>query len=103
MGRSDVSVEIEILDGKHDDALESIIESIKMRRATIASALRFKINAGDTVTFSDAIRPKYLAGKPATVVKVNRGSVVVSCPHDDAYGRFSGLKSVRCPLNLINI
>lgn len=60
-----------------------------------------ELKRGDTIIFNSTISPKYLVGKSATVEKVNPKSVVVSCPVDPAYGRFSGNRRVRCPKSLI--
>jgi hypothetical protein len=56
---------------------------------------------GDTVTFNATIRPIYMIGLTATVVKVNDKSVTVSCPDDAKYGRFRNSPKVRCPIGLI--
>lgn len=87
--------------GEYDDELDQIAQAVAHRRKSVAGAKRFTLNVGDTVTFSDTIRQKYLVGKTATVVKVNQKSVDVECPSDLTYGRFCGLKNVRCSLELI--
>lgn len=90
-----------ILNGDVDDDLDRIQASIKQRREYLASMTVSFLREGDTVRFSDRIRPKYLQGKTATVVKVNQKTIVVDCPSDPSYGRFSGSKKVRCPNELI--
>lgn len=91
----------DIQDGKLDDDLDIITEAIRDRRKLLASRKVIGIKPGDTVQFSDNIRPKYLVGRTATVVKRNTKSIVVSCPDDPAYGRFQNSKNVRCPNDLI--
>lgn len=92
---------IDILDGKYDENLDGIAEALRTRRATLVQRNVVGIKPGDTVKFSDSIRPKYLAGMAATVVKRNAKSIVVDVPADPAYGRFSGARGVRCPNSLI--
>src|ERR1700747_699954 len=97
-----MSVSNDILDGKHDDELDAIIAAVDGRRKGLASLMVAGINPGDTVQFTDNIRPKYLIGKTATVVRVNRASVVIDFPSDPTtYGRLAGSKDVRCPNTLI--
>lgn len=92
----------DILNGECDGKLlDQLEDAIRERRASLANRRRFKLAKGDTVTFSDVIRPKYLVGLKATVEKVNPKSVVVSCPDDASYGRFRNAKNVRCPFALI--
>lgn len=91
----------EIIIGEHDDALVNIDQAITERRKSLARATALTLCPGDEVRFSDTIRPKYLIGKTATVYKVNRQSIVVSCPDDPSYGRFQGSYNVRCPNHLI--
>ena len=90
-----------IINGEADDSLDAIRSAIAARRQSLASINVAALHAGDTVRFSNAIRPKYLVGLPATVVKLNRESVVVNCPNDPAYGRFTNHRNVRCPNSLI--
>lgn len=87
--------------GEHDHELDMIMQAASARRKDIAAAKRFELKRGDTVKFSDHIRPRYLIGLEATVAKVNQKSVVVDCPDDPAYGRFAGVRGVRCALTLI--
>jgi hypothetical protein len=90
-----------IEDGNCDDDLAAILDAVRLRQKTLAARQVRDLSPGDTVRFSDAIRPKYLVGKTATVVKLNRQTVVVDCPDDPSYGRFSGSSGVRCPNSLI--
>jgi hypothetical protein len=90
-----------IIGGAHDSDLDAIVGAIRDRQKILAARTVAAIKPGDTVRFSNEIRPRYLVGKTATVVKVNRQSVVVNCPADPAYGRFEGARNVRCPNALI--
>lgn len=98
-----MGIPADIIAGAHDGDLDSLREAIRDREKALASAKRFSVKTGDTVRFADSIRPKYLVGLPATVTKVNRESVLVDCPDDDAYGRFASVKGVRCPLSIIDL
>lgn len=90
-----------ILGGLHDAELAEIAGAIRDREKIVQRRAASALSPGDTVKFSDSIRPKYLVGLPVTVVKINPQSIVVNCPSESAYGRFSGAKRVRCPLALI--
>lgn len=90
-----------IRDGEHDGALDQIVEAVRERKKTLANWTMRSLKPGDEVRFSDQIRPKYLVGRTATVQKINRQSIVVSCPDDPTYGRFCGSQNVRCPNTLI--
>ena len=90
-----------IEDGHCDDDLSAIIDAVRSRQQVLAARNVRALAPGDTVRFSDSIRPKYLIGKTATVVKLNKKTVVVDCPDDPDYGRFSGSSNVRCPNSLI--
>lgn len=90
-----------ILDGDLDGDLDRLTAAIRDRKQTVAARVRYQVRPGDTVRFSDVIRPRYLVGLTATVTRANPKSIVVSCPQDSAYGRFAGAQNVRCPLELI--
>ena len=90
-----------IEDGNCDDDLAAILDAVRSRQKVLAARNVRDLSPGDTVRFSNAIRPKYLVGKTATVVKLNKKTVVVDCPEDASYGRFSGSSNVRCPNALI--
>lgn len=81
--------------------LEAVMSAARDRKQTLANVNAATVSIGDQATFSDLIRPKYLVGLPVTITKKNGKSVVVSCPDDPRYGRFQGLKNVRCPNELI--
>ena len=90
-----------IVTGKFDDILEHLELSINLRREQMASELSRSLTVGDVVEFTDDIRPKYLIGKTATVEKINRKTITVSCPDEPSYKRYRNSKGVRCPNTLI--
>jgi hypothetical protein len=90
-----------IIGGTHDSDLDAISDAVKQRRQILAARTVSALRPGDTVAFSDLIRPTYLIGREATVVRVNAKSVVVNCPDDPSYRRYCNAKSVRCPNSLI--
>ena len=87
--------------GDLDGDLRAIEEAVRERERTLARVTTLGLKVGDEVEFSQGIRPKYLAGLTATVVRKNAQSVVVDCPNDSRYGRFAGAKGVRCANALI--
>ena len=81
--------------------LQMLKEAIKDQERILSHKTAMVLLPGDTIKFVNEIRPRYLAGLTATVVKKNRESITVKCPQDHAYGKFSGLGKVRLPLSLI--
>lgn len=71
------------------------------RKQMLAKLQGYQMKVGSKVKFTPAINPKYLSGLPVTVTKINRESVIVSCPDESSYGRFRNLKKVRVPLTVI--
>ena len=61
-----------------------------------ASASKFRV--GQRVTFNSTVRPYYLQGLGATVIKVNRTRAKIKL--DAPAGRFKGI--INCPFNLID-
>jgi hypothetical protein len=90
-----------IVTGELDDILDHLDLSITMRRETLSDNIVNEISIGDDVRFNDSVKPKYLAGKTAKVVKINRKTIVVDCPDDPEYRRFANSKRVRCPNSII--
>jgi len=90
-----------IVTGKFDDILDHLELSINLRREEVAAQFSRSLTVGDTVEFTDDIRPKYLIGKTATVEKINRKTVTVACPDDPSYKRYRNSRGVRCPNTLI--
>jgi hypothetical protein len=97
--KDDISVQI--VSGKFDDILDHLEWAINMRREEVAAQFSRSLTVGDTVEFTDDIRPKYLIGKTATVEKINRKTVTVACPDDPSYKRYRNSRGVRCPNTLI--
>ena len=103
MTNSDHSVINGIEDGDFDSILSEIVSAVSLRKEIVADRAARDISIGDEVRFNDTIRPKYLAGKTATVVKINRKTIVVNCPDDPSYKKYRNSKNVRCPNSLIDI
>jgi len=91
----------DIKTGQCDDLLDAIVNAVKERRQALARGTLRQINVGDDVRFNANIRPTYLRGLTAKVVKVNGSSVKVDIDVNPAYGRFSGARNVRCPATLV--
>ena len=92
-------INADIINGKLDDHLSSISDFIKMRRQKLAAQFGNSLSSGDTVTFNSKTRPKYLIGKQAEVIRVNKTTATVKPL--EAAGRFSG-EPIRCPLSLLD-
>src|SRR5438105_3899848 len=92
-----------IMSSYADEYLDRIVEAVKARRSIVARTTLLQIRPGETIRFSDRIRPQYLRGMHAKVVKVNGASVTVNIDNDPAYGRYSGAKGVRCSAVLVEI
>lgn len=90
-----------IASGAVDADLDRILDRIVRRRDVVARLRTATIDVGDTVRFTERIRPKYLAGLTATVVKINQSTITVACPDTYEYERFRGASGVRCNLTLI--
>jgi len=81
--------------GDLDEDISLVTEALTARQAARALSVR----PGEKVRFNGNIKPKYLVGVLASVVKVN--SKTVTCRIDDpaTAGRFQG--DVRVPVSLI--
>lgn len=89
-----------IISGDLDDDFDTIKQAIKMRGEHLAQARRLSLKPGDTVVFTN-LRPKYLIGLEAEVVKINPKKVVLKCPDKPEYGRFAGSSNVSCQPDMI--
>lgn len=78
-----------ILNGEADGEFEQIQAAIKQRRKTLGTIKMAGLKPGDKVTVSAAVRPKYLAGATATVVRVKQSNISVRL--DQPVGRFQGM------------
>ena len=84
--------------------LDEVIAAIRDRRRELRDRERNRnrraLTPGTAVRFVERIRPTYMIGLTATVVKVDRTRVLLDCPTDDPrYRRFKG--RIRCPLDLV--
>jgi len=70
-----------ILAGNCDDDLDEITNTIKLRRSQISQNTMLILNPGDSVEIN-GIRPKYLNGLTAEVIKVNQTRVSVRFGND---------------------
>lgn len=64
-----------ILNGDWDEKLDTLIEQARNRVTAIIDQQVFAV--GDQIVINDKVRPKYLAGLRAKVLKVNPKSVQV--------------------------
>jgi hypothetical protein len=82
-----------IMTGQYDDELEGIIGAInhrrKMLREASAAGVFHTLKPGDKVRLVN-LRPKYLVGQTATVVRKNQTRVVVTIDNPPIGGRFQG-------------
>lgn len=92
---------IEIMNGSLDNDLDKVITLVQQRRKAIAFTGAVGLKPGDPVVFGKGINPRYLSGLRATVVRVNNTTVTVETPVSMAYSRFSGLRGLRVPMDLI--
>src|SRR5262245_37847541 len=91
-GDAIVSMLTQISSGKYAAWLDEFSRTIAERRAVKARDGMSQIKVGDDVRFNDRIRPTYLRGLTAKVVKINGKSVKVDIDANPAYGRFSGAR-----------
>lgn len=96
-----------IVTGAADDQLSILDKAIKERKALLSqqksAILKVTLGEGSRVRFTDNIRPKYLAGVGATIVKVNPKKVLLKVderPTPFTKGDWFGRK-LNCPLSLI--
>jgi hypothetical protein len=89
--------------GELDDDLDMIASLINDRRKMnrqIDGLDKFAaLKVGDRVTISSTVRPKYLAGLPATVTKKNRTRVVIDL--DAPAGRFH--RNITAPAEMLDL
>jgi hypothetical protein len=97
-----VDIIIAIDNGSVDDRLTMIHEALKSRvdaiREEKAETARAEISVGCKVTLH-GLKPKYVNGKTATVVKINQTRVVVLPLPDQHDRRFRG--EVTVPLSCV--
>lgn len=67
----------DILAGKHDHSLDSIMSAIKTRRDYLSKLVFHELKAGDKVMFNSRCNPKYLRGIQGTIREKRNSRVVV--------------------------
>lgn len=91
-----------ILDGAADKHLEAIIDAIHDRRKSLSDRKIYELARGDTITFNNKVRPKYLQGLLAEIEKVNKTTVTVKIVEEDKYSaRRYGYGAFRTPVSLV--
>jgi len=94
-----------LLAGELDQHLTQLATDVRARKETIAAKraldARLTLRPGATVTVN-GLRPSYINGLSATVVKVNKTRAVVRFNAPEAAGRFGG-KDVTVPLANITL
>jgi hypothetical protein len=82
-----------IIDGKWDDALQSLEDAIKSRHKIVRNQSAAKnvlsIKVGDEVTLK-GLSPKYLNGALVTVIEKNKDKFVVQIPISTSMRKWSG-------------
>jgi len=77
----------EVLSGKLDDHLSYISKTVRGRREELTSIVAASLQMGDAVKIID-IKPKYMIGVTAKIVRVNRKRAVVDLDRD--FDRYRG-------------
>lgn len=88
-----------IRNGDLDASLSSIGSALKCRREELTLAKRRSLTVGDTVYFTNTVKPSYLVGQAAKVTKINVKRIIVNLLNP--IGRFDN--GVRCPLSIIQM
>lgn len=93
-----------IMDGEVDNQLDKLDRLIRDRQRMVrqakAAITAVSLEEGAKVRFVKSIRPTYLQGVIATVIKVNRTGAIVKIDDPIAAGRYGRLP-VRCPADLL--
>lgn len=109
MNDSPNNLQMEIVNGNHDNDLEQIIRAAKIRQDTLKAIrdaeVKNRLAKGDTVRISDSaqIRPKKLLGLTCKVIKVNRTTVSIKAIEGELpqYDKWSG--PFRCPVEHLEV
>ncbi len=88
-----------VIKGELDTDLEGIIQAVNYRKERLNDRKAFLFKNGQRVRFNSHVRPLYMRGLEATIVKVNRTTVGVKL--DSSAGRF-GTSVIKCPFNIID-
>ena len=99
------SLRCAIQNGEFDDALQDIYDAILQRRKKLKQRLHSKddLRVGDHVRITDSVRPQYLAGLTATIIKINRTRVHLEFHSGQELGRFEKHSYSACPISLIEL
>lgn len=89
----------DIKQGKYDNVLDMIDKAVQARKQALLPQI-WEFSIGDLVKLNDNTRPKYLQGKQARVVKVNRTKIVVDIDGIEYPSKYSG--EVTVPLALVD-
>ena len=89
----------DIKQGKYDEQLDMIVQAVKARKEALQPQI-WEFEVGDLVVLNENTRPKYLQGKTAKVVKINRSKIVVNIDGMEYPDKYSG--NVTVPLALVD-
>jgi hypothetical protein len=93
----------DIAGGLYDDNLMTIMQALDARKSakdsTNITSQNFRI--GSVVMFNSRVNPKYLFGRKARIVKINRVKVKILLNED--CGRFSSKRPINCPRDILSI
>lgn len=89
----------DIKQGKYDKQLDMIVQAAKARKEALQPQI-WEFSIGDIVRLNEQTRPKYLQGKTAKVVKVNRSKIVIDIDGQEFPDKYSG--HVTVPLALVD-
>lgn len=84
--------------GEYDEYLDNIIAAVHNRKKDMAPKI-WEFGIGDIVRLNNQTRPKYLQGKTAKVVKVNRSKIVIKIDDMEPFAKYAG--NVTVPLSLV--
>lgn len=84
--------------GEFDEFLDGMIYTIQEYKKSKAPKI-WEFGIGDIVRLNNQTRPKYLQGKTAKVVKVNRSKIVIKIDDMEPYAKYAG--NVTVPLSLV--
>jgi hypothetical protein len=89
----------DIKQGKYDNDLDTIAKAVQARKQALLPQI-WEFSVGDLVRLNEQTRPKYLQGKTAKVVKVNRSKIVIDIDGQEFPDKYSG--HVTVPLALVD-
>lgn len=89
----------DIKQGKYDNDLDTIAKAVQARKQALLPQI-WEFSVGDLVRLNEQTRPKYLQGKTAKVVKVNRSKIVIDIDGQEFPDKYSG--HVTVPLELVD-